>query len=37
MMENDIKRVNTITVEGESIDGKKLIVNYKILGLHEWS
>ena len=37
MMENDIKRINTITVEGESIDGQKIIVNYKILGLHEWS
>lgn len=37
MMENDIKRINTITVEGESIDGQKIIVNYKILSLHEWS
>ena len=37
MMENDIKRINTITVEGESMDGKKLVVNYKILSLHEWS
>ena len=36
-MENDIKRINTITVEGESMDGKKIIVNYKILSLHEWS
>ena len=37
MMENDIKRINTITVEGESMDGEKLVVNYKILSLHEWS
>ena len=36
-MENDIKRINTITVEGESMDGKKIIVDYKILSLHEWS
>ena len=37
MMENDIKRINTITVEGESMDGEKIIANYKILSLHEWS
>ena len=37
MRENDIKRINTITIEGESIDGEKLVVNYKILSLHEWS
>lgn len=37
MMENDIKRINTITVEGESIDGQKIIVNDKILSLHDWS
>lgn len=37
MMENDIKRINTITIEGESMDGKKLVVNYKILSLYEWS
>lgn len=36
-MENDIKRINTITVEGESMAGEKIVVNYKILSLHEWS
>ena len=37
MMENDIRRINTITVEGESVDEQKIIVNYKTLSLHEWS
>lgn len=37
MMESDIKRINTITVEGESMAGEKIVVNYKVFSLHEWS